>query len=52
MLEDQRYDLSNLRDELRETNAQAERLLRTLSDLGMLLPVKESRQQEDTNKPT
>jgi hypothetical protein len=38
MLEDQRYDLSLLRDSLRETAEQAERLERALTKIGLLLP--------------
>jgi len=38
MLEDQRYELYELRNELRETTVEAERLKRALEDIGVLNP--------------
>ena len=37
MLEDERYSMSQLREELRATADEAERLSRALADLGLLL---------------
>lgn len=38
MLESERYELSQLRDDLRATAEEAERLARVLIEVGMLIP--------------
>ena len=52
MLEDQRFSMSQLRDELRETTNEAERLARVLASLEMLyLPITKPRAVQPAEVP-